>query len=421
MPPVAEADPAADPANITEHYDGDTSYVPWGVRSFKDLAAAEEAEESSERVRVLAYQFKRLIENVLGDSTIAQKVPVIQAVADEFIGLVGEALGEVTNPTTEATAEASLAESISGAGAIRLIEEDAATALKGPRDPLIVDFALIKPGWGNKRDNHYYPADMLKRDAHMFEGAKMYTTDHVAGEKSERTEVSVIERIVNFAEDGTPIARAVVFDPDFAEKTRNRAKAGLLDSLHCSIFAKGQISQKTVDGKPAKVVEAILPDVRPSADWVTQAGAGGHALNLVESETGATPMNEDEKKPKTEETPAAPAAVPATPVAEATPPVTEPLTETQTPEPEPETFLAEADITAVFAERKLPAAVRLRLQAGKYASTEALNEAIENEIAYLKEVTASGKPLLLESAAPPAPASSQERERNVRQVLAHYR
>jgi hypothetical protein len=65
---------------------------------------------------------------------------------------------------------------------------------------------------------------MLERDAHVFEGVKMYTTNHKEDEKSVRTEVSQVLRCpVGFTDTGAPIAQVGVFDPAFAENIKNRA------------------------------------------------------------------------------------------------------------------------------------------------------------------------------------------------------
>lgn len=396
--PAEVEKPLAGDAPLAEMMDYD--YVPYGVKSFTDLQAAEEAAEGAEEVQKLTYQLKRLIENVLGDSDLTPKVAAIQTLMDEFMALVTAALGEVIEPAPEPAldlAAEALAESIDGASDLSLLEETD-SAPKGPRDPLIIDAVLIKPGRGNKKDGHYYSADMLKRDAKVFEGVKMYTTDHKAGEKSERTEVSKLERIVGFTEAGAPIGRIVIFDPDFAEKTRNRAKSGTLADLHCSILAHGRVVQGTApDGERAGIVEAIT--AAQSVDWVTQAGAGGHAMNLVEN---GDPMPADVN----------PEVVVAAPVV-----VVEVLKEV---DPAP-VFLSEAEVGELFTARKLAPAVRARLQGGQYATAEKLTEAIESEVAYLKEVTQSGRPFLIESASPPPAPTAQERERHVHQVLAHYR
>lgn len=418
--PVAEAEKPEAP--LAEHYGehDDMPYVPYGVKTFKDLLAAQEAQEDAREIRTLAYQFKRLVDFIVEDALLKQKVPAFRVVANEFIALAAEALGETADipapDTTEELAAESLAETEAGA-ILSLIEIDAK-----PSTPLIMDVAIIKPGFGNKKDNHYYPREMLEKYAKAFEGAKQYETDHKPEEKSTRTWVSTIEQVTGFTEDGHPIGRVVVHNPDFAERLRQLNARGpeMLSKMECSILANGKVRKGIIDGQNANIVESIT-DVQ-SVDWVTKAGAGGHALNLVESDQGASPMPDEITA--NAQTPVTPTPAP---VAEATPPATEnqPLRETQAPaqkppEPEP-TFLAEADVIAAFAERKLPAAVRLRLMSGKYLSADALNEAIESEIAYLKEATQSGKPLLFENAAPPAPPSPQERDRAVHQVLARYR
>ena len=201
-----------------------------------------------------------------------------------------------TVPQEDAISE-SFTESFEGVD-ITMVEAET-PQLDANRAPLSIDVALIKPGFGNKKDNHYYSAEMLKQYAKVFEGAKMYLTDHKENERSVRNEVSVIDTVDRFREDGAPIARVTVFDPAFAESVRARAQAGKLDTLECSILADGTARKGMMEGREAKIVESIA-SVR-AVDWVTRAGAGGHAMNIAESET-TTP----------DETPA--------PIAETTPP-----------------------------------------------------------------------------------------------------
>ncbi|MCI0423901.1 MAG: hypothetical protein L0312_32605, partial [Acidobacteria bacterium] len=82
-------------SNLSEMYGDamdDMPYVPWGARSFQDLQAAEEAQESSLQIRRLAHQFKGLVDNVISDVTVSPKLPAIQSIADEFLSLIGQAL-----------------------------------------------------------------------------------------------------------------------------------------------------------------------------------------------------------------------------------------------------------------------------------------------------------------------------------------
>lgn len=276
------------------------------------------------------------------------------------------------------------------------------------RAPLTMRVQLIRPGWGNTKDNHYYPAEVLKRDAHVFEGKKMYTTDHKEGEKSERTEVSVIEAIEDFTPEGAPIARVNVFDPGFAEKVRNRQKAGVLDRLECSVLGNGTARPFELDGRKGKMVESITD--AESVDWVTRAGAGGHALEIAESQNsdieGATMADEQNN---VEVTPENVAADELAPVAE--------VAEQPAPAPEP-TRLSEAEVaTLLEAEKRLPAASRVRLAESTYTDGEAVKVAITKELAYLKDALGSGQPFGLGAAQPAPKATPAELEERAAQAI----
>jgi len=143
--------------------------------------------------------------------------------------------------------------------------ESSEKALDGDRAPLYLYVKLIEPGWGNERDNHYYPAEMLERDAHVFSGAKMFTTDH--GDKSVDNEVSIVEKApVFFTETGAPVGLVCIYDPNFAEVTRNRAAAGHLGTLECSILATGIVQPGyKADGREGSLVEAIKATRSPTS------------------------------------------------------------------------------------------------------------------------------------------------------------
>lgn len=147
--------------------------------------------------------------------------------------------------------------------------------------PLHLDIAIIEPGFGNKKDNHYYSREVLERDAGVFEGVKMYESDHRPGEKSTRTWVSTVTGIEGFTDDGAPIGRVSVHEKSFAERLLALDADGLLGKMECSILASGQAKKGKIDGKKAKIVEAITS--AESVDWVTRAGCGGRALAITES------------------------------------------------------------------------------------------------------------------------------------------
>lgn len=399
---------------LEEYYDGEKyEYIPANIISFEQLNQAEMAREIGETMRERVGQFQDMLNNIFFWSyeQIPDKVSAAQVLFDEFIGVIGDVLtGQDSGDASVAGAETeveSFAESF--VPTVTLEEADGAD----PRGPLEVNVQLISPGWGNQRDNHYYPKEMLARDAKVFEGAKMYATDHKQEEKSVRTEVSKIKSIVGFTEAGAPIGRVVIFDPTFAEATRNRAKANMLESLECSILADGRAKPGFEQGgRKGKVVESIT--AVSSVDWVTRAGAGGKALSLAESENGA-----GEETPETtpvEET-AAPDADPVvineaseenpeetqevtseeTPAAETETPADDPIEE-DTPAP---TLLSREEIQAALKKTNLPSASILELAFGEYDSIDALNAVIGAEIKRIKEISGSGRPFGLgENAAP---------------------
>jgi hypothetical protein len=239
---------------------------------------------------------------------------------------------------------------------------------------------LIRPGWGNSTDNHYYPAEVLKRDAHVFEGVKMYTTDHKANEKSVRTEVAKIEAIEGFSDEGAPIARVVTLNPDFAEIVRHRDAKKQLDTLECSVLGEGTSRPFEKDGRKGKIIESITN--AESVDWVTRAGAGGKALEIAESEPNLKPEggNMPDKDNVIEVTPT-PEPVQAAPVAEAV----------TTPAPAEPTKLSELAVTALLeAEKRLPDVSRTRLAEGQYTDGDAVQTAITKELDYLAKAVGAG-------------------------------
>jgi hypothetical protein len=237
--------------------------------------------------------------------------------------------------------------------------------------PLVLKVKLIEPGFGNKRDGHYYPAEMLKRDSHVFDGAMMFETDHVQGEKSTRTWVSDVRKVVGFSDTGAPIAEVVVHHPGFAKHVRNLAQQkdangeSMLKHLSCSILASGNVKRGKIDGTDARIVEAITD--AQAVDWVTRAGAGGQALAI---------MSEAQSEPESNG---------GTVMAEET--QQEPAV---TPEPVQER-LSETEAQAVLAEAQCNDAIKERLAAGSYANADALKAAIVAEVEYLKRVTGAGR------------------------------
>jgi len=269
--------------------------------------------------------------------------------------------GEAEEVTTEESAETQTIRLSESAGGISILSEGAAP--DNGQGPLTMQVNLIEPGYGNKKDGHYYPRETLQKSAGAFVGAKMYETDHKAAEKNNRTWVSTVRAITGFSGTGAPVAEVVVHNPEFAARVRNLDQAGILERLECSIFADGVIKSGTVDGKKARIVSEIKSDPLPDVDWVTRAGAGGKAVSLMESEMEAVNMEDKEKKEEV-------------------------VSESKS--------LTAAEVTTALLEADLPSPAALRLAGSAYSSTDELTKAIEQEKGYIESLAPqsdeSGRP-----------------------------
>ena len=161
------------------------------------------------------------------------------------------------------------------------------------------------------------------------------------------------------------MAEIGIFDPGFARKVYNRAQLGTLRNLHLSIIGAGE----TRKGKIGEAEYAVVTKITSgSADFVTQAGAGGHAVALSEDQEVPATGTEDTE---TEE-----------------PVQTEPV---QT-EPVAESLTRDAVLQELKGITGVPKAVQERLAEGSYANVDELKAAAKREVEYLKTATGSGKP-----------------------------
>ena len=323
---------------------------------------------------------------------------------------VDEAGDEYAEPEPdEGDAEpAELAESFEGSitGHALAIAE-AGDVASGGTAPLILEIAAISPGWGNRRDNHYYPAEMLAEFApRVLRDVKMFESNHGA-DKTNREWVSTILETGSFLEDGSPVSRVGVHDPGFAQRVQALAALGKLHLLECSILASGRARKYEEGGRKGKLIEEIYAEPRPDVDWVTRAGAGGRALAIAESAGGEIMPGQTEP----------PAVQPEQPerVAESeseTVPIREEGTAEQAPAEEP-TFLAEAEVQAGL-PAGLPQVARDRLLAGRYAGAADLETAVAAEVEYVKALTGSGRPWGQGGSQPPGVVALSEEEKRDR-------
>lgn len=160
---------------------------------------------------------------------------------------------------------------------------------------------LIREGFGNQRDNHYYDAALLENVAEKFIGAKMFK-NHLTRQQEQQREGmprdiqelgGVIDRTWVVEEGGVRRIKGEceIVDPTIAYIARRRP-----DLLEVSINARGPSVTEMREGRQAKVVKDIR-HVR-SVDWVSQAGAGGKIERLLEA---AAAEGDDEVEPSIEQ------------------------------------------------------------------------------------------------------------------------
>ena len=174
----------------------------------------------------------------------------------------------------------------------RILEGSQEAHASGKGGMVVVD--LIREGFGNPRDNHYYSRDVLQEAVDRFNGRKMYA-NHLAPEAQKR--LSGMPRDI---QDVMGRIREAWLDSD--EGTGRAVVRGKVsisqpwlwnmvehdpELLGVSLNARGNSRVGIVEGKQAKIVEGIA-DIN-SVDWVTEAGAGGRVVSLMEAQ-----MAEDE-------------------------------------------------------------------------------------------------------------------------------
>jgi hypothetical protein len=149
---------------------------------------------------------------------------------------------------------------------------------------------VIKPGFSQnttKGKRRYYPADVLKRDANVFEGAKMFVDHATEAEQKARPEGSVHDWVANLGKvwaesDGSIKGEATVFDPGFKSKLDALNSQGLLKEMAISMRTAVAWSPAEIEGQEAARVDELI--VAKSVDFVTIAGAGGQ-VEAMESQS----------------------------------------------------------------------------------------------------------------------------------------
>lgn len=363
--------------------------VAMGATSFADLDTATDVEESLLEVNRRTYQLQDIIFNIMNDPATESKVKAIGLATDEYVALIEDILD--TPEQIDAGESGNFAEFDAEfpVSIVGLSEGE-----RDGRQVVYIDFVPIMPGWGNKRDNHYYPRDVVAEAMPVWGGAKMYATDHKEDQKSVLTEVSqVVESPAGVTDDGLPYATAVILSKTFEEIARRRNAAGLLKDLHCSILASGVAKPGfELDGREGKLVESITQV--QSIDWVTRAGAGGHAIGLSESEAE---VNEQEKLEQEQDKIQEGEGEPVTLREEDGEQESEKLDEGKQDgvdnlESGNLEYLTEIAVTALLPQH-MPQVAKDKLLARQFVSEADAKHAILLEVDYLKAVTGSGNPV----------------------------
>jgi hypothetical protein len=383
--------------------------IPLEVVSFSQLQALQQAGEVTESLQEISNDFSAMLNNIIGNPEVVNKLPAIETLTAEFLVAIRDQLAteEGTPEPTPAEAEESLAELAESEPAeiVGFVEAEP----DSKTDLAYLNVVPIRPGWGNTRDNNYYAPEMLQgKSAEKFIGAKMYATDHRQEEKNANSWVSTVISLAGFTETGAPITRVAVHDPIFAQKLRNLNSAGLLNKMECSILASGKTVPFELQGRKGHRVTEIVEVA--SIDWVTRAGAGGHALSIAENDKTPQPASNDpvtenvavvqsggtitEDKTAVEEVTTEKQVEEVTPVTE-TPAV---ISEKQEAEPEVKVLAAEA-VKAMLAETRLPEITKERFMASVFKTEEELKEAIEAEKKYISKLTGAGLPFGLSETA----------------------
>jgi len=394
----------------------------YGATSFADLMAARQANDAAQQVRWLVNDFQNLVFACMGNPDVPDKLAAIRTITDEFMGLVEETLSEAGEDAEcaecssefEDTGEAlALARDATAEDTAALSEAETKVLGNGRRAPVVVEFQVLKPGPGNKKDNRYYPAETVERDIHVFQGVDVFATDHREAERSERTKVGKVLKVpTRFTSERAAVGEVLIYDPDQAEKARNRNDAHVLETLECSIFGTGRSRDGKVNGTTYKVVEALTEGLY--LELVSKAGAGGHALSLAESEGGSSmepkikPAEAGaQSAPPAGAGPEAPAPVQEVAIAEGGTPATTPAAAPAVP-----AVLAEADVLRALNASALPATDRALLARITWKDAAELSEAITAQMAHVKELSGSGRPAGLGGAQAPAqPAELSEADR----------
>lgn len=144
---------------------------------------------------------------------------------------------------------------------------------------------LIRAGWGS---SGYYSEAVLRRDGPKAwpVGTRMHLDHQTAGEAAERPEGSVKDWASEITSTPTwdPKLRGLVAEIRVFPQWRELLNEEFAPKVGLSIRAVGMAEYGEAEGREGPIITSL--DQGISVDWVTQAGAGGRVLQLIESARG---------------------------------------------------------------------------------------------------------------------------------------
>lgn len=152
----------------------------------------------------------------------------------------------------------------------------------------VIEAVLIEAGTNFNKKRHY-PLATIKEAAPKFAGLKMYLNHPTALEEQTRPERDLKDWMSTIKEsryeDGKAIGVIKVHDKWLREMLQD---PDVREHIGLSINTGGRISYGLVEGQEMQIVEEIVfarKNGPVSVDWVTEPGARGRVLGLMESRT----------------------------------------------------------------------------------------------------------------------------------------
>lgn len=270
-----------------------------------------------------------------------------------------------------------------------------------------VKAVLIECGTNELKRRHY-PDKTIRESAAGFAGLKMYINHPTPQEEAQRPERDLKDWVATITEseyeNGKVIGTIAVHDTWLRERLADPVAR---NHIGLSINTGGKVAMGKINGKDYQIVEKIVfarKNGPVSVDWVTEAGARGRVLSLIESQRkensmpleNVTLVELKEARKDLVESIAKDAVAPIqTKLAEAEAKLVEAQSEIKSLK-ESKTLEAQtAEVGVLLKEAKIPEASKSRI-AARFTSVvanikESVASAIKDEMEYVNKLSSTGK------------------------------